>query len=66
MRLPGEEDDRLLVANCPLNLCQHALFARFDYLEFAQSEFVLVDHLQHQPVAVVAGFNAVDDVFQLV
>ena len=60
MRLPGEEHDGLLVAHGALDLRQHALLARLDQLEVAEAELVLLDHLQHQPVAVVAGLDAVD------
>ncbi len=60
MRLPGEENHRLLVAVGALDLSQHALFARFDQFEIPKAKLILLEHLQHETVAVVAGFDAVN------
>ena len=64
MRFPGQEHDGLLVAVGALHLRQHALFAGLDQFEAAQAELILLEHFQHMPVAVVAGFDAVDRVVE--
>ena len=64
VRLPGEEHDGFLAARRPLDLGKLALFARFDQLEIAEIEQVLLQHLEHMPVAVVAGLDAVDGALQ--
>ncbi len=60
VRLPAEEDDRLLAPRRALDLGQHALLARLDDLEFLQAELVRLDHVDDQAVAVVARLDAVD------
>ena len=64
VRLPAEEHDRALRGDGALDLGQHALLARLDELEVAEVELVLLDQGQHQPVAVVAGLDAVDLVLE--
>ena len=66
MRLPAQEHDGTLVAPGALDLRQHALLGALDQLEAAEAELVVVDHLLDQPVAVVAGLDAVDLAVELV
>ena len=64
MRFPGQEHDRFLGADRTLDLREHALFARFDELEIPKMIEILLEHLEHVAVAVVAGFDAVDRMIQ--
>ena len=62
MRLPGKEDDGLLVSIGAIDLGQFALLAGFDQLEVTQPELVLLEHFQDQAIAVIAGFDAVNGI----
>ena len=64
MRVPGQEHDGFLVVVGALHLRQHSLFAGLDQFEAAQAELILLEHVQHMPVAVVAGFDSVDRVVE--
>ncbi len=63
--LPREKHDGLLVPHGAFDLGQLALFARLDQLEVPKAELVVLDHLEDQPIAVVAGLDAVDGPVQL-
>ena len=66
MRFPPQEHDRLVALGGALDLGQHALLARFDHLEPGQAELVGLDHVEDQPVAVVARLDPVDLAAELV
>ncbi len=65
MRVPGEKDDGLFRASGALDLGEHALLTGFDELEPSQPELVLLQHAQDEPVAVIAGLDAVNRILQL-
>jgi hypothetical protein len=64
MRFPRQKYHGLLRLGRTLHLRQHALFAGLDQVEFVQTVEILLQHRQNQPVAVVAGFDAVDRMVQ--
>jgi hypothetical protein len=43
-----------------LHLGEHALFARFHELERLHAEGIGLDHVEDQPVAVIARLDAID------
>jgi hypothetical protein len=65
VRLPAQEDHGLLRADVALHLGQHAGFGGFNDLETLETELILVDHVLHQAVAVIAGLDADDLAVQL-
>ena len=64
VRLPTEEHDGFAGVVGALDLRQHALFARLDQREATEPEAVRFDELDHHPVAVVAGLDAVHLAFE--
>ena len=60
MRFPAEKDDMFIALCRPRNLCQHALLGRFHDLKSFKAKRIGGDHVQDQPVSVIARFNAVD------
>ena len=65
MRRPGQEHDRLPGPVGPFDLREHALLARLDELEATEAELVLLDQVEDEVVAVVAGLDAVNRCPQL-
>ena len=66
VRLPAEEDDPLAALLRPPRLGQHRLLRALLQLELAEAELVALDHVEDQPVAVVARLDAVDRPVELV
>ena len=63
--LPAEEDDSLLLRIEARDLGEHAGLARLHEVEGAQTELVVLDHVQDMLVAVIARLDAVDGVMEL-
>ena len=66
MRRPAEEDDPLIVLHRLLGLRQHAGFRGFDQFEAFEIVLRLLDHVEDDAVAVIAGLDAIDLAVELV
>src|SRR3712207_944611 len=60
VRLPARPGDPLAIAQASVHLAEHAVSARLDELPVAQVVLVVLDHVQHDLVAVVAGLETVN------
>ena len=66
MRFPAKEHHVLVAASRARFACgQHPLLRAFDELEAARPN-VLLDHVEDQPVAIIARLDAVDLVVELI